>query len=76
MTWQQAIIVYAISWWLLLFIALPFGYKQAENSIEGANPSSPQKTYLGIKCLVVTLLAALVTWAIDIVIHSGIVAVR
>ena len=76
MTFAQSIIVYAVCWWLLLFMALPVGVKQQENPEPGIERAAPEKTNLGIKCAVVTVLAALATWAIDIVIASGIVAVK
>jgi predicted secreted protein len=76
MTWNQAIIVYAVCWWLLLFMALPMGVKPQQDSAPGAEHAAPQKTHLPVKCAVVTLLAGLATWAIDIAIHSGIVAVK
>ncbi len=76
MTWPQAIITYAVCWCLILFMALPIGVRPQENVQLGADPAAPEKTYLGIKCAVVTVLAVLATWAIDIVILSGIVAVR
>jgi len=76
MTWAQAIIVYAVCWWLLLFMALPFGVRRQDNVADGADPAAPEKTHLAIKCAIVTVLAALATWAIDFVISSGIVAVK
>ena len=71
MTWTQAIIVYVVCWWLLLFMVLPIGIKQSVDT-----GGAPQKTYLAIKCTAVMVLAALATWGIDLLIHSGIVAVR
>jgi predicted secreted protein len=76
MTWAQAIIVYFVCWWLLLFMALPIGVRRQADPFTGTEPGAPEKTYMTIKCAVVTLLAACATWAIDIVIGSGIVAVK
>jgi len=75
-TWTQAIIVYFVCWWLLLFIVLPIGVERLKEPAPGHEPGAPEKTYLWIKCGSVTVLAALATWAIDIVILSGIVAVK
>jgi predicted secreted protein len=75
-TWNQAIIVYAVCWWLLLFMALPVGVRAQESPREGTNPAAPEKTYLGIKCAVATVLAVFATWAIDLIVVSGIVAVK
>ena len=76
MTFAQSIIVYAVSWWLILFMALPIGVEQQENPEPGMERAAPKKTYLGRKCAAVTVLAAFATWAIDFVINSGIVAVK
>jgi predicted secreted protein len=76
MTFAQAIIVYFVCWWLLLFMALPFGVRPQENPRDGVERAAPEKTHLRIKCAVVTVLAALATWAIDFVIQSGIVSVH
>ena len=69
-------IVYVVCWWLLLLMALPIGVRPTEDNTPGVEPAAPEKTYLGIKCVVVSVLAVLATWAIDIVIVSGIVAVK
>jgi predicted secreted protein len=76
MTWPQAIIVYFVCWWLFLFMALPFGVKPQQAPGPGMEPGAPEKTWLGVKAGVVSVLAGLATWAIDFVIHSGIVAVK
>ena len=76
MTWPQAVIVYFVCWWLLLFMTLPIGVKPQEEPTHGSDAGAPQKTYLGIKCASVTVIAAFATWAIDFVIRSGIVAVK
>ncbi len=76
MTWPQAVIVYFVCWWLLLFMALPIGIQPQEEHAPGSDAGAPHKTHLGIKFASVTVLAALATWAIDFVIRSGIVAVK
>lgn len=75
MTWLQAIIVYFVCWWLLLFMALPVGITHSDAPKRGEEPAAPDKTFLGIKCAVVTILAALATYVIYFVIRSGIIAV-
>ncbi len=76
MTWPQAVIVYFVCWWLLMFIALPIGIERDDNPALGASRAAPKKGYLFIKCVSVTLLAVLATWGIDLLLSSGIVAVR
>ncbi len=76
MTIAQGVLVYVVCWWLILFMALPFGVHSPENPAPGESRAAPLKTHLGLKCVFVTLLAAFATWGIDILINSGIVAVR
>jgi len=76
MTGLQAIIVYAVCWWLLLFMALPFGVRPMDDPQAGLSRAAPQKTYLPVKCGIVTVLAALVTYGIAMLIQSGLIAVR
>jgi predicted secreted protein len=76
MTGLQAIIVYFVCWWLLLFMALPVGVRRMEHPEAGQEPGAPEKTYLAVKFMGVTILAGLATWAIDLIVNSGIVAVK
>ncbi len=76
MTIAQAVIAYFVCWWMLLFMALPLGVRPAEDPAPGISRAAPQKTHMGRKCAAVTVLAALATWGIDILLRSGIVAVR
>lgn len=68
MTIAQAVITYAVAWWMILFIVAPIG----AHKITDANK---KKSWL-IKLLATTVLAGFATWGIDFVIHSGIVSVK
>ena len=76
MTFAHALIAYVVCWWLILFMALPFGVRPQQHPGRADEPGAPEKTHLLIKCAVVSVLAVFATWAIDIVILSGIVSVR
>jgi predicted secreted protein len=76
MTWLQAILVYAVCWWLLLFMALPIGIEQEKNPEPGHSTAAPRNPKLLTKCAVVTVLAVLVTWCINLLLHSGLITVR
>lgn len=69
MTWTQSILVYVVVWWLLFFMALPVGVHSIDNGI-------PKKPYLAMKALIVTFLAILVTWGIDVLIASGMIVIK
>jgi predicted secreted protein len=52
-------LTYLVSWWVLLFMVLPFWVKTSENPIVGHAPSAPEKPMLKRKFMVTTLLAFL-----------------
>ncbi len=76
MTAPQSVIVYVVVWWLLFFMALPIGVGQSDNANPAESRGAPQRRFLLVKCACVSAFAFAVTWGIDIVIHSGIVAVK
>lgn len=57
MSVMQAIIVFGVSWWLILFLALPVGVKTLEKPEKGHAPSAPEKVNLKQKLKWVTWLA-------------------
>jgi predicted secreted protein len=64
MKWTSAVAIYFIIWWLVLFLVLPFGVKNAAETgedVEGGNDAgAPVSHGLAWKALVTTLLATLV----------------
>jgi predicted secreted protein len=76
MDWFATSIVFAVIWWLILFMVLPFGAAPPDEVEPGMATSAPARPRLGIKLAVTTVLAALVTglimWALD----SGLIALR
>ena len=72
----QAFLTYAVVWWLVFFMALPFGVRPEEHPLPGHVESAPAKPRLLIKAVITTVLAALVTWAIAWLIQSGMVNLR
>ncbi len=61
MSIMQALITFAVSWWIVLFIALPIGVKTAANSAVGHAPSAPVSPNLRKKFKWATMAAALLT---------------
>jgi predicted secreted protein len=61
MNLASAIAIYFIIWWLVLFLVLPFGIRNAHDTGEtveaGNEPGAPVKPRLLQKALVTTLLA-------------------
>jgi predicted secreted protein len=54
-------ITYACSWWLVLFMVLPWKVKMAENPVPGPAASAPVNPMLPRKFLITTLIAIIPT---------------
>jgi predicted secreted protein len=76
MDWFGAAIVFAIVWWLILFMVLPFGAAPPEQVEPGMATSAPARPRMLIKLLITTLLAALVTGLIAWLMDSGLIQLR
>lgn len=74
--WFNISVVYILAWWLVFFMALPFGIQTPENPEEGHSSGAPRHPYLGRKALAATILAAFLTWGFFELIHSGLITVR
>jgi predicted secreted protein len=76
MDWLQTMIVFAVVWWLILFMVLPFGAAPPDEVEPGMATSAPAKPRIGLKLAITTVLAmgvtALVVWLID----SGLIQLR
>jgi predicted secreted protein len=64
MSLASAIAIYFIIWWLVLFLVLPFGIRNAHDTgdtvEEGHEPGAPVNPRLIQKAVITTLLATLV----------------
>ena len=76
MGWFTTALVFAIVWWLILFMVLPFGAAPPEEVEPGMASSAPARPRIGIKLLITTVLAALVTGLIVWLIDSGLIQIR
>ncbi|MGH6896642.1 MAG: DUF1467 family protein [Geminicoccaceae bacterium] len=76
MDWLATMLVFAIVWWLILFMVLPFGAAPPDVVEPGMAPSAPAKPRIVVKLAITTVLAVAVTglvvWSID----SGLVQLR
>jgi predicted secreted protein len=76
MTWLGTAVVFAIVWWLVLFMVLPFGAAPPADVEPGMADSAPAKPRLLLKVAITTILAALITALIAWLIDSGLVQLR
>lgn len=63
MTWVSILAVYFVTWWICLFLVLPFGVRnQADTGeiIEGTEPGAPVNLRMWPKLLATSVLAAVV----------------
>lgn len=61
MSIMNIIIVYSLSWWVILFIALPIGVKTPDNPETGHASSAPEKPRIWMKIIAATFIAAIIT---------------
>jgi predicted secreted protein len=76
MDWFGTAVVFAIVWWLILFMVLPFGAAPPDEVEPGMATSAPAKPRMAVKLAITTVLAALVTALIVWLIGSGLIQLR
>ncbi|HYG84907.1 MAG TPA: DUF1467 family protein [Azospirillum sp.] len=68
--------VFFTVWWTVLFAVLPWGVRTPEQPEAGMADSAPQKPNLLLKFAVTTVLSAVITLGIWLVVDSGIINFR
>ena len=71
MNWFGVSITYAVCWWLVLFMVLPWGVRLAETPEIGHARSAPARPMLRKKLLITSLLTLIPTLAFYIVISEA-----
>lgn len=61
MNFGSLIVVFVISWWMVLFIALPVGVKPEENPQGGNIKGAPKNPALGKKIIITTIISSVIT---------------
>lgn len=76
MTIVTGLMVYAIVWWLVWFMVLPFGNRPPEVVEEGHAESAPERPRLWIKAGVTTAVSLVVFAVIYWIVEAGIISFR
>ena len=76
MGWVPAVVVFVLSWWLIFFMALPFGVRRTEVVDPGHDPGAPERPRLWAKVAATTAAAAVVTLLIHFAVEADIVSFR
>ncbi len=70
------IVTFLVIWWLILFMVLPFGVAPPDVVEKGHASSAPAKPRLLRKLLITTVLAIVVTIAVQWFVQSGLIELR
>ena len=70
------LVIFAITWWLVFFMTLPFGVRAPDEPEPGHAPSAPENPRLGIKAAITTAIAALLTGLAFIAVEYDLIAFR
>lgn len=76
MTLYEGIVTFAVAWWLILFMVLPWGVQPPAAPPPGTVPSAPTRPRLLLKFAVTTILAALATLAVKLLVESDLFSLR
>ena len=80
MGWFSGFVVYVILWWIVFFMALPWGVKAphevGEEVGEGHAPSAPVHPRLWLKTAVVTVISAILWGVVYYVTVSDLISFR
>ncbi len=71
MGWISISATYVIIWWMVLFMVLPFGVRKVDTPEPGHEHGAPARPRLVLKALVTSLIAAVVTAIVWLVIMNG-----
>lgn len=65
------ILLYICVWWIILYTTLPFSVKTSNAPKVGLADSAPEKTNLGIKFTVTSIISFIITYLIVVIIENG-----
>lgn len=71
MDFISAFVIFTCIWWVVFYMALPFGVKTDEKIIKGNADSAPKNPYLLKKIIITTIVSFFITWLIIELISQG-----
>ena len=78
MGWATSLATYAIIWWLVMFMVLPWGVRriEPEDLREGDDPGAPENPRMLMKVAVTTGVSGVVFGLVYLVVISGVISFR
>jgi predicted secreted protein len=70
------VIIFILTWWMVLFMVLPWGIEMVGANDEGNLPAAPRHHNLKKKLLITSVIAIIVSMIIFMIVQSGIVDFR
>ena len=65
-----------ITWWLVLFVTLPFGVKRVENPEDRMEVGAPEKPRLWLKMGITTTVSLIFTGILRVCMDAGIISLK
>lgn len=78
MSWTSGLAIFALIWWVTLFLVLPWGNRpiDAEDVAKGQASSAPQKPRIVLKLAINTVIAGVIFFGVYQVIVHDLVSFR
>lgn len=78
MNWVTGLATYAIIWWLVIFMVLPWGVRRIDPDDlgKGEDPGAPEKPRMLMKIAVTTVVSGFVFGLVYLVVVSGVISFR
>lgn len=76
MNWAESIVVYVLTWWIVIFAVLPWGVRSPTEFVPGQATSAPVRPRLWLKAGITTIVAAVIWLIIWGIIRMGWISFR
>ncbi len=70
------VVLFVITWWVVLFTTLPFGVRRDHDPKPGSDAGAPEKPHLKAKALATTAIATAITGAVYLAAESELLPLR